>query len=214
MSNLSRRSLVASAAALPALAVPAVAVAATDEPGPIFAAIQAFLDAERADSKLLIELEDAREHFKDVFGMDEPDAFCKKLRQVWAQNKECVEISKAPCRYHETIDKLFDSGFGDTHEDKERLRSFFHKELDKQIAAYGASVKPVEDAQEASSARLEEAAAAFVATIPTTPAGLRTMLVSLRDNQSLYDYIMGDWTHSHSLIDAIANSGAKFLALA
>ena len=39
MSNLSRRSLVTSAAALPALAVPAVAVAASAEPDPIFAAI-------------------------------------------------------------------------------------------------------------------------------------------------------------------------------
>jgi hypothetical protein len=39
MSNLSRRSLVASAAALPALAVPAVAIASI-EPDPIFAAIE------------------------------------------------------------------------------------------------------------------------------------------------------------------------------
>ena len=42
MSNLSRRSLVASAASLPALAVPAVAVAvaASAEPDPIYAAIE------------------------------------------------------------------------------------------------------------------------------------------------------------------------------
>jgi len=40
MSNLSRRSLVASAAALPALAVPAVALAVTAEPDPIFALIE------------------------------------------------------------------------------------------------------------------------------------------------------------------------------
>ena len=40
MSNLSRRLLVASAAALPALAVPAVAVEAPTEPDPIYAAIE------------------------------------------------------------------------------------------------------------------------------------------------------------------------------
>jgi hypothetical protein len=40
MSNLSRRTLVASAAALPAIALPAVAISAT-EPDPIFAAIEA-----------------------------------------------------------------------------------------------------------------------------------------------------------------------------
>jgi hypothetical protein len=42
MSNLSRRSLVSSAAALPALAVPAVAIAVTAEPDPIFAAIEEY----------------------------------------------------------------------------------------------------------------------------------------------------------------------------
>ena len=48
MSTLSRRSLVASAAAIPAaLAVPAFAVAA--EPDPIFAAIEAF---ERAQAQI------------------------------------------------------------------------------------------------------------------------------------------------------------------
>jgi hypothetical protein len=41
MSNLSRRSLVSSAAALPALAVPAVALASV-EPDPIYAAIEEY----------------------------------------------------------------------------------------------------------------------------------------------------------------------------
>jgi hypothetical protein len=47
MSALSRRSLVTSTAALPALAVPAIAVAACAEPDPVFAAIEACLEAER-----------------------------------------------------------------------------------------------------------------------------------------------------------------------
>ena len=45
MFNLSRRSLVASAAALPALSVPAAAVAACAEPDPIFAAIEQWKEA-------------------------------------------------------------------------------------------------------------------------------------------------------------------------
>jgi hypothetical protein len=45
MSKLSRRSIVASAAALPALAVPAVAIATITEPDPVFAAIEAHRDA-------------------------------------------------------------------------------------------------------------------------------------------------------------------------
>jgi hypothetical protein len=45
MSALSRRSLVAGAAALPALAVPAITVAAIAEPDPIFAAIERWEEA-------------------------------------------------------------------------------------------------------------------------------------------------------------------------
>ena len=45
MSHLSRRSLVTSAAALPALAVPAAAIAAVPGPDPTFAAIAAHRDA-------------------------------------------------------------------------------------------------------------------------------------------------------------------------
>ena len=59
MSNLSRRSLVASAAALPALAAPAVAVAAFTEPDPIFAAIEAHRVAfmrNKRDSRTASEL--------------------------------------------------------------------------------------------------------------------------------------------------------------
>jgi hypothetical protein len=45
MSDLSRRSLVASAAALPTLAVPAVAVAVAAEPDPVYALIEAHKQA-------------------------------------------------------------------------------------------------------------------------------------------------------------------------
>jgi hypothetical protein len=65
MSNLSRRSLVASAAALPALAVPAVAIAATAEPDPIFAAIEKFRTPEVAWL--------ARCQYEEERGIDTPE---------------------------------------------------------------------------------------------------------------------------------------------
>ena len=52
MSALSRRSLVTSAAALPALAVPAVAVAVSNEPDPIYAAIEKYQHAEEVSMAL------------------------------------------------------------------------------------------------------------------------------------------------------------------
>jgi hypothetical protein len=60
-SKLSRRPLVATAAALQALAVPAVAIAATAEPDPVFAAIEAYRNAEAAFI--------ARSEYEDAVGL-------------------------------------------------------------------------------------------------------------------------------------------------
>jgi hypothetical protein len=59
LSNMSRRSLVAGATAMPVLAVPAVSVASI-EPDPIYAAIKACLEAELADAEANNRLEEAR----------------------------------------------------------------------------------------------------------------------------------------------------------
>jgi hypothetical protein len=85
MSNLSRRSIVASAAALPALAVPAVALASTEldrkaeldrifgsEPDPIFAAIEAYERAEDISSKAYEDRDEALDRFEDEYGLDDP----------------------------------------------------------------------------------------------------------------------------------------------
>jgi hypothetical protein len=64
MSNLSRRSIVASAAALPSLTIPAVAIAAVAEPDPIYAAIGDFKKAhsieEGAYQAIELAVRDAR----------------------------------------------------------------------------------------------------------------------------------------------------------
>jgi hypothetical protein len=86
MSALSRRSLVTSAAALPALAVPAVAVAACAEPDPIYAAIEACLEAERrAYAEAWPRFEKAQRRFSEKYGREEPDAFSKEAREGFAK---------------------------------------------------------------------------------------------------------------------------------
>ena len=62
--TLSRRFLVASAATLPALAVPAIATAVTAEPDPIYAAIKACVAAERADAEAMEQFNHAEDRFK------------------------------------------------------------------------------------------------------------------------------------------------------
>jgi hypothetical protein len=62
MSNLSRRSIVASAAALPALAVPAVAIAATADADPIYAAIEVHRKSYEAWIRALTRFGDTEEN--------------------------------------------------------------------------------------------------------------------------------------------------------
>ena len=68
MSNLSRRSLVASAAALPAMVIPAAAIAATQPDDPIFAAIEDHRQADNAHQKAVGLYYGAESDFVDKFG--------------------------------------------------------------------------------------------------------------------------------------------------
>jgi hypothetical protein len=72
MSELSRRSIVASAAALPALAVPAVAVAAAAEPDPIFAAIERWRELDVALCAAMDAHARAQKEFGDKYGSWKP----------------------------------------------------------------------------------------------------------------------------------------------
>ena len=63
---------------LPALAVPAVGVAACAEPDPIFAAIDACLEAGRSHAEAFARFDEARERFAEKYGREEPDAACSK----------------------------------------------------------------------------------------------------------------------------------------
>jgi hypothetical protein len=83
MSNLSRRSIVASAAALQALAVPAVALAVTAEPDPVFAAIERFeeiLAVEVAGSEARTN---AQEAFRDRHGSLKPSGLIREVAETF-----------------------------------------------------------------------------------------------------------------------------------
>jgi hypothetical protein len=84
MSTLSRRTLVTSAAALPALAVPAAISAAVEPDDPIYAAIKKCVEAERAAADAMTRLDDAQTQFKEKYGLEHPDAFRKEIREMWA----------------------------------------------------------------------------------------------------------------------------------
>jgi hypothetical protein len=177
MSNLSRRSLVASAAALPALAVPVVAIASV-ESDPIYAAIKAVVEAERADAEAIEQLEAAKERFKDEYGSDEPDAFCREFRELLRKegSEELERFSRAECNSHETIDNLANVLVTEGTQDREGIRAYLHKELDQQTAAYNETVKPLDDAHDAAWERFTGVAEEFLDTRPTTLAGLAAML--------------------------------------
>jgi hypothetical protein len=86
MSNLSRRSLVASAAALPTLAVPAVAVAAVAEPDPILAAIERWKELDVLHSNAI----DAEAAAEEVGAPDVEQARCHAAGHTAADAAEAI----------------------------------------------------------------------------------------------------------------------------
>ncbi len=81
--NPSRRAIVAGASSVPALALPAVAVAST-EPDPIFAAIERYRTAIAAHAQTFDATSDAQDVFKEKYGALYPDALPKKAREELA----------------------------------------------------------------------------------------------------------------------------------
>ena len=108
--TLSRRFLVASAATLPALAVPAIATAVTAEPDPIYAAIKACVAAERADAEAMEQFNHAEDRFKAKYGFTQPDAIDMEIRaKITAGASEYPDLAKIceyPCSSHLMVDKF------------------------------------------------------------------------------------------------------------
>jgi hypothetical protein len=204
MSNLSRRSLVTSAAALPVLAVPAVALASV-EPDPIYAAIEACLEAERIDTKTFARLEEARECFKAKYGMDEPDAFSKELREGWSKIEGLEDFSRSSCGTHKVVDNLADAMIRND-EDVGKIRPWLHEELDRQTAAFNETVKPLEDAKNEAYEHFDSLFQTLLDTVPTTPAGLAALFTCLRDNDPLREQLGADYDYIDKFVETLATA--------
>jgi hypothetical protein len=94
-----------SAAALPALAVPAAA--ACVEPDPIYAAIEACLEAERIYAEARARFEQARDRFTEKEGTNLTHS-PKPLAKAGPEHEWLKEFSKAGCDSHQTVDRLID----------------------------------------------------------------------------------------------------------
>jgi hypothetical protein len=213
MSNLSRRSLVASAAAFPALAVPAFAFAASTEPDPIYAAIQECVEAERADAKAIFKLEEARERFKKKYGVDEPDGIPPDVRDKFerADLPEVRRLIGIKVETHAQLDefiwKCLPSDVGP------ETTSWLHDRLGEQITTFSQMVKPFEMAHNEAWARFDEAFQTMLSTVPTTPTGLAALLACLCENRALREILEYDCNYIGSFVETLAAATAKFAKL-
>jgi hypothetical protein len=222
--STSRRNVLTKAAALPILAMPAVTVAgvaeASPQSDPIFAAIQACIEAERADAAALDRLNEAEVRFEDEYGAPEPDAISKDLRQLWREQADLENLAEGKCASHEVVDRFMDSlargqsAAKDFDEEKwADTRAYLHEELDRQTAAFNKTVIPMKEAAEAASQRFREATVTLIETEPTTLAGLAAIFACLRDHQSLREYVVCDFGDSSTLIDTLSAATARFATL-
>jgi hypothetical protein len=107
---------------------------------------------------------------------------------------------------HEEIDK-FAQHVGPSWDAK--IIAGFHKQLDKQTAAYGEAVKPIEAARYEAWDQLDEALTKFLDTVPTTAAGLAAMLACCHDHQEIRNLLGADNTYFDTFLATVASATAK-----
>jgi hypothetical protein len=201
MSKLSRRSLVAGAASLSALAAGS-AVASEAEPDPIFAAIERLKHAWGANAKACTATDEGHARFADKYGGDYPDAFSKELRAVFAEKFPDAGLHECRTGKHEQIDNLKGKGFDDVVE-------ALHEELTRQTKAYDEIVRPLEDAQSHAEEALDNAVMAVLETPPTTMAGLAFVLAYAKDDPNLFSLFDCDLEYGQTFIATLATATAK-----
>lgn len=163
--DLSRRAIVAGAASVPALALPAVALTSTI-PDPIFAAINRWKEALAIEEAAFEAHENAEVAFKDHCGCRYPTGLPEGADKLFEDSG--IEHPWNYFRTHEQITGLK----GDLAE----FKPLFHRTLNHKTADYEASVLPLEEAQEdASHVRISAALAVFD-IVPTTLAGMRAKI--------------------------------------
>jgi hypothetical protein len=178
MSNLSRRHLVATTAALPALALPAAAATLAYEPDPIFAAIREYIAADKAYGEAIRHYGEAEVAFREEFGRMSPDGVSKELRTAWAT--AVPELERASLPSHEAIDK-----FVEVCNVAQDVTDFLHEELDLQRAAHDERVIPKQEDSERAGGEAWAARESMLTTQPTTLAGLAALLRVSRENATL-----------------------------
>jgi hypothetical protein len=167
MSILSRRSIVASAAALPALAVSAVAASPTIhqwtvEPDPIFAALKACDAAAEAENAGYDARSNADDGFKAKYGGYKPSGLTKEAKEegrmdrFWLSQHSWIRQNTKQLPRHAVAE--------------------LHRELNRQEADYDLTVRPVHEAADAAFERRYSAMEMVFATPPTTVAGFRALI--------------------------------------
>ena len=219
-SQTSRRSLVAGAAALSALAIPVAAVAGdhrcSPEADPIFGAIKACVEAERADAEASFRHEAAQDRFEEEYGSEEPDAIPKVLREMWSRHEGLEQLSKVQCNSHDAVDAFMDRVLRSQPDEKAatQIRARLHAELDRQTAAYNETVMPLKEAMDLSSRRFAATSQTLLETAPIGLAGLAAFFACLRDNAPLRQYLMSYDDNVEAMFGTIATATANFAARA
>lgn len=185
MPKLSRRHLVTSAAALPALAMPAAAATLAHEPDPIFVAIREYIAADKAHGEACGLYGEAEKAFLAEFGRLKPDAVSKELRTAWATIDPALGRASLPS--HEAIEK-FVEGCSDAQDYADVL----HEELDFQQAAHSERVIPKQEASDSACDKASAARERMLTTQPTTLAGLAALLRVPLENTTLRENINDD----------------------
>jgi hypothetical protein len=190
MPNFSRRSIVASAAALPALAVPAVAITAITVPDPVFAAIKRF------EAALAIEVAgyeartNAQEAFRDRHGSLKPSGLIREVAEVF--EKAPGNVGKNvyySLSTHADITKL--------KGDLAQFKPFFHRTLNIQADDYEENVAPFDEACDRAYLKRYDAMQAVFEIVPATLAGMRAKI----DFAVSADHVVGPLTEDETLQD-------------
>jgi hypothetical protein len=185
MPNLSRRHLVTTAAALPALALLAAAETLAQDPDPIFAAIHEYIAADEAHGEACRLYGEAEEAFRDEFGLMSQDGVSKELRTAWATIDP--KLGKASLPSHEEIDKFVEGA-----SEAQEVADLLHKEFDFQQAAHSERVIPKQEATDSAGEKSWAARERMLTTQPTTLAGLAALLRVPLENATLRENIDDD----------------------
>jgi hypothetical protein len=205
MSILSRRSLVTSAAALPALAVPAVALAVTAEPDPVFAAIGRFEEALRVEVAGFEARSNAQDAFRDRHGSLNPSGLIREVAEI---------LEKAPGNKGKNVYYSL-STHADITElkgDLAQFKPFFHRTLNIQTDDYAKNVAPFEEACDRAFLKRYDAMQAVFGIVPTTLAGMRAKIDFAVSTDHVMDPLTGDDEALHDFLNTLYKS-ASLLAV-